>query len=599
MKKPRLIARIESSLLLKIAIALILGLFFCFAMLCVFLVPRTTAMLESGLVNQGKAMATGGAQTMSQILETAIQTHQLTVDDVFDDHYVPIPNTSPTKYHTRFDAFTDRNFQAIEDSFLTDPQVLFAVAVDRNGYLPTHDSRYCQPLTGNPKKDLEDNRTKRIFNDPVGLRAARNTDGVLVQFYPRDTGEKVWDISAPITVEGRHWGAFRVGLSQAVIKRQVQGFLMMFVLVGGGVSLLLSVWIIVLLWFALKPLPPLLQTIQAIAAGDLDKRVDIRTQDEVGRIAVNLAKMSASLKQVVGSARHAAKVVEEGVHQVTASVEGMSTALESQASSMQESSSSITEIVVSIQNVSGQVSNANQVASSAFDTAQQGRQTVEQVVNGMAKLNDTMSEVVSVMEALGRSSAEIGAIVELIDDIAKQTNLLALNATIEAARAGENGRGFAVVADEVRQLAKRSTDATSNIAKLIKGIQSEMGRATQATKQGEEVLQEELKLAANAGESLQAIVEAVGEARSLMDLMTRAIKEQDVATKHILSATESMHLTAQESTASIEQIIGSAFELMVQANQLVETIAFFQDKEPLSSETTESSKESDLLLPAS
>ena len=91
----------------------------------------------------------------------------------------------------------------------------FAVLVDRNGYLPTHNSRYCQPLTGDFEKDKSGNRTKRLFNDKVGLAAARydgsDGKGYLQQVYERDTGEKMWDISAPVLVKGRHWGAFRIG----------------------------------------------------------------------------------------------------------------------------------------------------------------------------------------------------------------------------------------------------------------------------------------------------------------------------------------------------------------------------------------------------
>jgi len=96
---------------------------------------------------------------------------------------------------------------------LQDVQVVFAVLADRNGYVPTHNSRYSRPLTGNAETDRKWNRSKRMFNDKVGLAAARNKEGVLVQVYERDTGEKMWDISAPVQLNGRHWGTFRIGYS--------------------------------------------------------------------------------------------------------------------------------------------------------------------------------------------------------------------------------------------------------------------------------------------------------------------------------------------------------------------------------------------------
>jgi methyl-accepting chemotaxis protein len=85
------------------------------------------------------------------------------------------------------------------------------VTVDRNGYLPTHNQRYSQPLTGNLANDLVNNRTKRIFNDRTGLAAAQSTAPFLVQNYQRDTGETMADLSVPVFVQGKHWGAVRIG----------------------------------------------------------------------------------------------------------------------------------------------------------------------------------------------------------------------------------------------------------------------------------------------------------------------------------------------------------------------------------------------------
>jgi hypothetical protein len=133
--------------------------------------------------------------------------------DRFDESYVPIPGTDPPKFHTRYDTYLDKTITKLQDAFLDDGQVVYAVLVDRNGYLPTHNSKYTQPLTGNREKDLVGNRTKRMFNTPNELAAARNTskENALVLVYHRDTGEKMCDISFPVYVGNRHWGAFRIG----------------------------------------------------------------------------------------------------------------------------------------------------------------------------------------------------------------------------------------------------------------------------------------------------------------------------------------------------------------------------------------------------
>ncbi len=146
--------------------------------------------------------------------ETGLSKGEITLEDLYDRDYRPIPDTDPQKYRTKFDAFTDRYIQDIQEShLLMDENISFVVLVDENGYLPTHNLKYSQDLTGDRETDLLNSRTKRIFNDRTGLNAARNTASYLLQTYQRDTGEFMNDLSIPVTVEGRHWGALRVGFS--------------------------------------------------------------------------------------------------------------------------------------------------------------------------------------------------------------------------------------------------------------------------------------------------------------------------------------------------------------------------------------------------
>ncbi|HTP64051.1 MAG TPA: methyl-accepting chemotaxis protein [Geobacteraceae bacterium] len=145
-------------------------------------------------------------------LEEALTAGQITLDELFDRSYVPIPNTSPQKYTTSFDRFFDRVISPVQEQVLAkDPNISFAICVDDRGYLPSHNLHYSKPLTGDPEVDKVDNRTKRIFDDRTGGRAARNREVFLLQTYMRDTGEIMNDISTPIVIRNRHWGAVRVG----------------------------------------------------------------------------------------------------------------------------------------------------------------------------------------------------------------------------------------------------------------------------------------------------------------------------------------------------------------------------------------------------
>ena len=173
----------------------------------------TLESIQENLLEQAKSTVQTAAAEMERVLTEAVDTGKFTLAEIFDESYQPIPDTKPQKFHTRYDRYLDETIQAYEDGLLTDKHVTFAVLVDRNGYLPTHNGKFSRPLTGDREQDRKWNRTKRLFNDPVGLAAARNTDDILVQVYNRDTGEKMWDISVPVNVQGKHWGAFRIGYS--------------------------------------------------------------------------------------------------------------------------------------------------------------------------------------------------------------------------------------------------------------------------------------------------------------------------------------------------------------------------------------------------
>jgi methyl-accepting chemotaxis protein len=158
------------------------------------------------------AVAQQAAKDIGKALEDAVRGGAIKLDDLFDHNYVPIPNTKPQKFSSKFDALTDKIFPPVQEPVLErNKEAAYAGAVDLNGYFPTHNKRYSKPLTGDEKVDFVNNRTKRIFNDPVGKKCGAHEQPFLLQTYRRDTGEIMHDLSVPIYVQGRHWGGFRLG----------------------------------------------------------------------------------------------------------------------------------------------------------------------------------------------------------------------------------------------------------------------------------------------------------------------------------------------------------------------------------------------------
>ncbi len=171
--------------------------------------------ISGEILNQREAMlklAHGVAADCTRLLEEALRQGRLSEAQLFDRNYIPIPNTNPQKYHTQYDSYTDQHLRPILDEALPKIASLRTVVlVDENGYCPTHHKKFSRPPTGNLKEDITWSRDKRIYNDPTGLAAARNTESKsLFQTYKRDTGEFLNDISMPIYIRGRHWGAVRL-----------------------------------------------------------------------------------------------------------------------------------------------------------------------------------------------------------------------------------------------------------------------------------------------------------------------------------------------------------------------------------------------------
>lgn len=160
-------------------------------------------------------LARARAGEISALFEAALGRGEITMADLFDENYRPVPGTNPQQMLTRFVDFTDRVLPGVQEKVLEfHPSIAFCAAVDRNGYLPTHNAIYSQPQGSDPVWNAAHCRQRRIFNDRTGLSAGRSTRPFLLQTYRRDMGGGEFalmkDCSAPISVNGRHWGGLRI-----------------------------------------------------------------------------------------------------------------------------------------------------------------------------------------------------------------------------------------------------------------------------------------------------------------------------------------------------------------------------------------------------
>lgn len=546
----------------KIVVILIAVMVVIMALTTLYFVRSRTANMEAELLGKGRILALGGAKVMERILSEKLASGGLSEGDLFDENYERIPATDPPKYHTRYDTYLDKAIVGIQDELLKDDQVVFAVLVDRNGYLPTHNTKYSRPLSGNREQDKLWNRTKRIFNDPVGLAAARNTAEYFKQDYNRDTGERMWDISAPVHVNGRHWGAFRIGFSMEKTERKVAELRRQII---GAMALMLiasTLTIILVVTLLIRPLNRLTATARRIADGNLEEQIPVVSNDEIGKVAEAFNRMTSvivrNLRSEIDRSRRLFDSVREAISHLAGSAGQLMSISAQQAAGATEQATSVHQVSATSEEIAAtarQISaNATTVERLADDTAQRcvaGSGAVSDAIGGMESLKGQVEGIARSMLHLGDNSQKIGGIVEIIDEISDQTNLLALNAAIEAAGAGEAGKRFAIVAKEVRRLAERTVEATAQIRELIQEIQKATNSTIMVTEEG-------IKGVEGASALVDRVQDSFGQIIAMVEETARAAKEITNSTQQQTSACDEMATTMNEVREVARQTADSA-----------------------------------------
>ncbi len=293
-----------------------------------------------------------------------------------------------------------------------------------------------------------------------------------------------------------------------------------------------------------QPINEAVRLASAIAKGDLTNKIEVNSNDEMGKLLRAMREMSDNLEDLILQVMESSGTVSTGADEIASGNVNLSQRTEEQASSLEETASSMEELTSTVKQNADNAGQANQLANAARDSAEKGGQVVAKAVTAMNEIN--------------ASSKRVADIIGVIDEIAFQTNLLALNAAVEAARAGEQGRGFAVVAAEVRSLAQRSASSAREIKDLISD-------SVQKVDDGAELVEA-------SGQTLEEIVSRVKKVTDIVAEIAAASQEQSSGIEQVNKAVMQLDELTQQNAALVEEASAASQSMSEQARSMSELI---------------------------
>ncbi|NNM80778.1 MAG: methyl-accepting chemotaxis protein [Gallionella sp.] len=328
-------------------------------------------------------------------------------------------------------------------------------------------------------------------------------------------------------------------------------------LLGGQVALHLFLFFFIgycVVKYVSSPLEAIKHEVRNVLQGNFDTEIDISVGDEVGDMCCEITNMQTYLRMLVDDIATSARTISAHSSGLDTQVSGVAGNALVEQEQLQAMAATMEEFSQSVAEVANMASDSLNDATSTRRIVEENNRHMDRSIEATTRVVDAVSTSSKTIAELGESVLKIGAIANVIKEIADQTNLLALNAAIEAARAGEQGRGFAVVADEVRKLAERTANSTKDIAHTIDMIRVVTDTAQQAMGSAVSEVETGIALIRKNGEGLKEIMGATIKVTNRVENIALSTKEQSAAGESVAQSLE-----------RISQLVDGNVQLVTQA----------------------------------
>ncbi|MAM86324.1 MAG: chemotaxis protein [unclassified Hahellaceae] len=325
-----------------------------------------------------------------------------------------------------------------------------------------------------------------------------------------------------------------------------------------------------------QPLAAAISQLEAIAAGDYTRTIEVSRNDELGLLEQAMRDMQRQVREVIGEIGSSSQELAVASRQLTSLSLGIAKGSKDQRDAATSMASTIEELTTNIEQLSQSAAEAQNLSEVSQEASRQGVTVIRKADQEMQRIAETVQRASSNVEALSKLSDQVGTTIQVIENIAEQTNLLALNAAIESARAGEAGRGFAVVADEVRGLAARTTQSAKQITDMIKKMREGTRSAVKVMNDNVSDVQQVAELAQRAGSSIEGIQAGAIRVFEVFSDISERLNEQSKANEYVAEHVVDIGDKADSNDQAVQNAVQAANELEAMAEKLQRVIKRFR-----------------------